>query len=333
LQASADALGAYPDGVWLVELAPLSEPSLVEQQLATVLRIREDAGTSGPGGQTLTDRLVDYLAARRTLVLLDNCEHLVAACAALSARLVGACPDLTVLATSREPLGVAGEVTFGVPPLAVDSLDPAEIGGVEAVRLFVDRAGLVDPAFGLTSENAAAVVSVCRRLDGIPLAIELAAARTRSLSPQQLDARLSDRFRLLAGGSHGVAVVTIQIGLCALEGGDQHEARALVREGLQLARELECRWGELYGLDGAALLAARTSNWEVAATLLGATELLREASPAPQIRVRETAIAAVKPAIDPTPCPRCGTRAKPYPWTRQPPTHSSISSHRIRHNL
>jgi predicted ATPase len=187
--------------VWLVELAPLSEPSLVEQQLATVLGIREDAGTGEPGGQTLTDRLVHYLAPRRTLALLDNCEHLVEACAALAARLVGACPELTVLATSREPLGVAGEVTFAVPPLATEPLDPAAAGGSEAVRLFVDRARLVDPAFAVTSENAGAVAGICRRLDGIPLAIELAAARTRSLTPGQLDDRLGDRFRLLTGGS------------------------------------------------------------------------------------------------------------------------------------
>jgi len=608
LQASADALDTYPDGMWLVELAPLSEPSLVERQLATVLGIREDVATSGPGGRTLTDRLVDHLASRRTLVLLDNCEHLVEACAGLAARLVGACRELTVLATSREPLGVAGEITVGVPPLAADALDPAEIGGIEAVRLFVDRAGLVDPGFELTSENAPAVASICRRLDGIPLAIELAAARTRSLTPRQLDARLGDRFRLLTGGSrtslprhqtlwaaiewshrllsgpeqvlfrrlavfaggfsleaaeevcidddldvlllvaalvdrsllvhepalgryrmletirqfawetlveagedqalrarhrdwclalaeavefampgatawlarlaaevdnlraalewegpagddgskrlrlggalrqfwwsqaqsgegrhwleralragpdalaaaratalvgagllageqgdaasalaffrqshalyeelgdrrgvaealvglgqvavvqgryeegravleqavrearaagdehlatlalnfvgnglylqgdwtaarpvfeqaregfqsvgnpHGVAVVTIQIGLCALEGGDQHEARSLVREGLQLAREMDFRWGELLGLDVAALLSARTRGWEVAATLLGATELPRQSSPAPQIRVRESGIAAVKAALDP----------------------------------
>jgi predicted ATPase/class 3 adenylate cyclase len=622
LQAAADALDAYPDGVWLVELAPLSEPSLVEQQLATVLGIREAAATSGPGARILTGRLVDHLASRHTLVLLDNCEHLVEACAALSMRLVGSCRELTVLATSREPLGVAGEATFGVPPLAVDPLNPADIGSIEAVRLFVDRAKLVDPDFALTAENAAAVARICRRLDGIPLAIELAAARTRSLSPQQLDARLGDRFRLLAGGSrtslprhqtlraavewshrllsgpeqvlfrrlavfaggctleaaeevcadgdldvlllvvalvdrsllvheaaqgryrmletirqfawdklveadeveglrarhrdwclalaeaaefatpaatawlarlaaeqdnfraalewdgppgddgakrlrlggalrefwwaqaqpgegrhwleralragpdapaaaratallgagllaveqgdmasapsffrqshalyeqlgdrrglaealvglgetavvqgryeearplleqavrdaraagsqdlaalalnfvgnglylqgdwiaarpvfeqvregfrsvgnpHGVAVVTVQIGLCALAGGGQHEARALVREGLQLARELDFRWGELYGLDGAALLAAREGSWEVAATLLGATELPREASPAPQLGVREAGIAAVTAALDPDTLSALWDNAKAMP--------------------
>ena len=201
LQAAADAVDAYPDGVWLVELAPLSEPSLVERQLATVLGIREDVAASGSRGQSLTDRLVDYLGSRRALVLLDNCEHLVEACAALVARLVGACPKLTVLATSREPLGVSGEVLFGIHPLAVDPPDPGAVGGIEAVRLFIDRARLVDPAFALTPENAAPVVSICRRLDGIPLAVELAAARTRSLTPQQLDDRLGDRFQLLTGGS------------------------------------------------------------------------------------------------------------------------------------
>jgi predicted ATPase/class 3 adenylate cyclase len=610
VQAAAEVLEAYADGVWLVELAPLSEPSLVDQQLATVLGIREAVAAGGSGPSTLTDRLVDYLASRRVLVLLDNCEHLVEACAGLAARLVGSCRELTMLATSREPLGVAGEVTFGVPPLAVvDSTDPGQVRNVEAVRLFVDRAGLVDPGFGLTSENAPAVASVCRRLDGIPLAIELAAARTRSLSPQQLDARLGDRFRLLTGGSRtalprhqtlqaaidwshrllsgpeqvlfrrlavfaggcsleaaeqvcandddldvlllvaalvdksllvhdpapgryrmletirqfaweqlreagelkelrgrhrdwclalaeaadlqgpaqptwearlaaeqdnfraalewegppgddgatrlrlagalrefwwsqaqggegrdwleralqagpdapaaaratalvgaglmageqgdqasafafiqqslrlfeslgdrrgvaeallglgqvamvrgrygqaraaleqavrearaagdahlaalarnfiawsiylqgdpasarpvyeqareawrslgdqrGVANTTIAIGFCALGCGDHQEARSLVREGLQLARGIDFRWGELFGLDAASLLAARTRNWEAAATLLGATQLLRESSRAPPIGVRESAIAAVKGALDP----------------------------------
>jgi predicted ATPase/class 3 adenylate cyclase len=608
LQAAADAVEGYPGGVWLVELAPLSEPSLVEQQLATVLGIREEGGAGEPGGRTLTDRLLGYLAPRRTLVLLDNCEHLVEACAALAAKLVGGCPELTVLATSREPLGVAGEVTFAVPPLATEPLDQAADGGSEAVRLFVDRARLVDPTFALTSENAAAVAGICRRLDGIPLAIELAAARTRSLTPRQLDDRLGDRFRLLTGGSRtslprhqtlraaiewshrllsgpeqvlfrrlavfagsctleaaeqvcadgdldilllvaalvdksllvhepaqgrhrmletirqyaweelrqageedelrarhrdwclalveaveldtplatawmarlaaeqdnfraalewdgptgddgakrlrlagalrefwwsraqggegrhwleralqagpdapaaaravalvgaglvagdqgdgvsaldffqrsqalyeelgdrrgvaesllglgqiaglqgryeqaqavleqavreaqavgdrylaalalnfignglyvrgdwasarplfeqvrdvlqsignqrGVAIVKVQIGLCSLEGGDQDEARSLVREGLALASELDFRWGALYGLDGAALVAARTGSVEVAATLLGATELERRSTPAPHIGVREAGVAAVKEALDP----------------------------------
>ena len=184
LQVAADAVDAYPNGVWLVELAPLSEPSLVEQQLAAVVGVREATLAGGSGLRTLTDLIVDYLAPRRALVLLDNCEHLVEACAGLVARLVGSCRELTVLATSREPLGVAGEVTFGVPPLAiVDSPDLVEIRNAEAVRLFVDRAELVSPGFELSSETAPAVASVCRRLDGIPLAIELAAVRTRSLSP------------------------------------------------------------------------------------------------------------------------------------------------------
>jgi tetratricopeptide (TPR) repeat protein len=126
--------------------------------------------------------------------------------------------------------------------------------------------------------------------NGLYLQGDPAAAR-----PRYEQAR--EGFRSI-GNPHGVAAVTVQIGLCALEGGDQHDARALVREGLQLARQLDFRWGQLYGLDGAALLAARTGNWEVAATLLGATELPREASPAPQLGVREAGIAAVTAALD-----------------------------------
>lgn len=118
------------------------------------------------------------------------------------------------------------------------------------------------------------------------------------------------------GNPHGVAVVTVQIGLCALEGGGQHEARSLIREGLQLARELEFRWGELYGLDGAALLAARTESWEVAATLLGATERLREASPAPQIGVRQTGIAAVTAALAPDALSALWDKARAMPLDR-----------------
>lgn len=136
--------------------------------------------------------------------------------------------------------------------------------------------------------------------------------------------QVRDGFRSV-GGRHGAAVVTIQIGLCALEGGDQHEARTLVREGLQLARELDFRWGKLLGLDGAALLAARMSNWEVAATLLGATELPRQASPAPQVRVREPAIAAVQAALDPDTLSVLWDKASAMPWMRQSPTRCSIS--------
>jgi MalT-like TPR region len=133
------------------------------------------------------------------------------------------------------------------------------------------------------------------------------------------------------GNPRGVAVLTVQIGLCALEGGDQHEARSLVREGLQLARQLDFRWGELYGLDGAALLAAREGSWEVAATLLGATELPREASPAPQLGVREAGIAGVTAALAPDSLSALWDKAKPCPWTRRSTTPSSSSSHRIRH--
>ena len=201
VEAARRLVAGFPDGVWLVELAALRDPGLLGEAVAATLGLSEERAGSGAPPPPAAERLASFVADKAMLVVLDNCEHLVAACAGLAARLVSACPDLTVLASSREPLGVAGEVTFTVPPLAVDPLDPADIGGIEAVQLFVDRARLADPNFGLTTVNASAVASICRRLDGIPLAIELAAARVRVLSVEQIATRLHDRFRLLADGS------------------------------------------------------------------------------------------------------------------------------------
>jgi predicted ATPase/class 3 adenylate cyclase len=208
LQAAADALvptdgqTAFADGVWLVELAALADPGLVPQAVAGALGVREEPGRPLPA--TLTDAL----RPKHLLVLLDNCEHLLDACARLADALLRACPHLTVLATSREALGIAGEVTWRVPSLAVPegaagrpAPDAAGLARSAAVRLFADRAAAVRPGFAVTAENAAPVAQVCVRLDGIPLAIELAAARVRVLPPGQLLARLEDRFRLLTGGS------------------------------------------------------------------------------------------------------------------------------------
>lgn len=192
----------YADGVWAVEFAPLSDPHLVPQATASVLGVPEHPGRS------LTESLVHYLRARAVLLLFDNCEHLIPACAALAEALLRGCPALRVLATSRERLGVAGELRFVVPPLSLP--DPAHLPPPEnlmqseAVRLFVDRAALHQPGFALTDDNASPVVEVCRRLDGMPLAIELAAARVRVLTVDQIAARLNSRFRLLTGGSRTV---------------------------------------------------------------------------------------------------------------------------------
>jgi predicted ATPase/class 3 adenylate cyclase len=198
LQVAADLVDAYPDGVWLAELAPLADPDLAPQAVAVALDVREQPG------QPMLATLATALRPKRLLLVLDNCEHLLEACAHLVEPLLRGCPGVRVLATSRELLGVAGEVAWRVPSLAAPPLQPPpsaeEIARSEAAQLFIDRARLVQPAFALTGQNAAAVAQVCRRLDGIPLALELAAARATALSVEQIAARLDDRFRLLTGG-------------------------------------------------------------------------------------------------------------------------------------
>jgi predicted ATPase/DNA-binding CsgD family transcriptional regulator len=188
----------FEEGAWWVALAPLSDPELVPQAVGSALGAREAPG------RTPTEALVEHLEAKKALLIVDNCEHLVGACAKLSDVLLRSCPGLKILATSREALGVAGEVSWAVPPLsspAPDSAPPAAegLGRYEAVRLFLERAKAAVPSFGLTEENAPAVARLCRRLEGIPLAIELAAARTKVLSVGQILERLEDSLRVLAG--------------------------------------------------------------------------------------------------------------------------------------
>jgi predicted ATPase/transcriptional regulator with XRE-family HTH domain len=189
----------YPDGVWLVELAPLAEAALVPQAVALALEVRETPT------QPLLVTLANALKHRRLLLLLDNCEHLLDACAQLANSLLQACPRLQILATSREALGLTGEVSRRVPSLPVPPLDPLpsveQLCELESVQLFADRAGAVHPNFKVTHRNAASIAQICNRLDGIPLALELAAARVRGLSVEDLAARLDQRFTLLTGGS------------------------------------------------------------------------------------------------------------------------------------
>jgi predicted ATPase/DNA-binding SARP family transcriptional activator/DNA-binding CsgD family transcriptional regulator len=198
LEAAADLIGAYQDGVWLVDLSPLSEPGLLVQEVAGVLGMQERPG------EPLLDKLVDALRSRQTLLVLDNCEHLVDAVARLVEDLLRSCPDLRVLATSREALGVTGEVNLPVLPLSLP--DPGRLMTVEelevsgSARLFVERARHRPSAFALTPENAGAVAEICRQLEGIPLAIELAAARVGVLAVEQISERLSDSLALLTGG-------------------------------------------------------------------------------------------------------------------------------------
>lgn len=202
LQLAGSVVEEYPDGVWLVELAALSEPALVPQTVARTLRIREDPG------RPLLSTLLDQLRSRKLLLVLDNCEHLGTECAKLAETLLRYCPSITILATSREPLRIVGETTCRVPSLSFPerlSTPPVnDFMEYEAIRLFVERAAAVQASFALTPQNAAAVAAVCRHLDGIPLAIELAAARAQMLSAEQIAARLDDRFRLLTRSSRTV---------------------------------------------------------------------------------------------------------------------------------
>ena len=234
LHAARRVAAAFPDGAWLVELAPLESPTgrsrddsspsaigggplpspgrpmtatgagdaerMVWGTVAALFGLRDDAGDDPD------DPLLAHLAGRALLIVLDNCEHLLQAAAALAQRVLAHAPRVRILATSRQPLGLPGELTLAVPPLAVADADAplAELAGVEAVRLFVERAAAARPGFTLGPDNAAAVAQICRRLDGIPLAIELAAARAKVLAPVQIAARLDDAFKLLTGGQRTV---------------------------------------------------------------------------------------------------------------------------------
>ena len=198
LEVARDLVGAYSDGVWLVELASLSERALVPQAVAKVVNAPEQPGRS------LTEALVDALRQKRLLLVLDSCEHLIEEVAQLSDTLLSSCPLMRIVATSREVLGVEGELVWRVDPLSFPDAYPApavgELARYEAVRLFVERARLRSHRFELTEENAGAVAQICRRLGGIPLAIELAAARTATLSVEQIDERLEDSLGLLTTG-------------------------------------------------------------------------------------------------------------------------------------
>jgi len=202
IAAAERGIGQFTEGVWFVDLAPLNDAALLTQTVLRRLEIREEPL------RTPEESLEQALASRTLLLIMDNCEHLLRACASLIHRLLFACPHLWILATSREALGLTGEHLYPVPSLSLPRIgqanrekDASALLEYEAVRLFVERAGQSAPAFRLTRSNAELVVQICQRLDGIPLAIELAAARARSLSLQEIDGRLDERFRLLTGGS------------------------------------------------------------------------------------------------------------------------------------
>jgi predicted ATPase/class 3 adenylate cyclase len=196
LQAAAEVLAGFADGAWFVELAPVSDPEAVVDAIATAV------GSPQSGETPVEDALVDFLRGRRALLALDNCEHVLDRVASVVTRIVRECPDVTVLCTSREGLAVPGERIYAVPALPVPDPDVTldEATRADSVRLFGDRAAAVRSDFAITSENKDGVVAICRRLDGVPLALELAAARVTSLHPSQIAARLDERFRLLTAG-------------------------------------------------------------------------------------------------------------------------------------
>ena len=205
IQIALTVVDGFADGAWFAELAPVADPTFLPQAVAETFGLREE------GTRAAEDILVDYLKDKCLLLVLDNCEHAIEAVARLAHRLIVQCPSVKLLATTREALGVSGEFVFPVPQLSmpdaaasVAAADVKAISQYESVRLFVDRAKAVQPAFTLQDQNAPSVAQICVRLDGIPLAIELAAARTKVLTPQQILARLNDRFRFLTGGSRTV---------------------------------------------------------------------------------------------------------------------------------
>ncbi len=203
LHVGAELQEQFPDGVWLVEFASVAEPLLVPHAVAAVF------GLATAAAQSLHQVLADYVRDKRLLLILDNCEHLLVSCASLAETLLRAAPRVHILATSRESLGVLSATGWQVPSLTLPAVGTTpefadvvtEVLDSEAVQLFVDRARMVKPTWSLTPTNTAAVVTICRRLDGVPLALELAATRVRAMSVEQIAERLDDRFRLLAGGN------------------------------------------------------------------------------------------------------------------------------------
>ncbi len=199
LEVAAALLDRFKDGVWFIELAPVGDPALVIRTAAEVLGVHEEAG------RPLLDTFLEFLRRRNLLLVLDNCEHLVEGCARFAAAALRASSGLRILASSREALDIAGELAWRMPPLPTPDAAARESGDLllqySAVRLFVTRASFASPSFRLTAENSVAVARICRQLDGIPLALELAAARVKALRVEQIAERLDDRFQLLTSGN------------------------------------------------------------------------------------------------------------------------------------
>jgi predicted ATPase len=272
LELARDSEASYPGGAALVELAALADARVVLDVIAAALDVR------AMPGQELIDAVVEFLATCPLLLVLDNCEHLLAATAGLADTLLRSVPELTILATSREPLRVAGEVVFRVPSLDIpdpeQTLEPQDLLRYEAVRLFVDRAAAADPGFAINEQNAADVARICLRLDGLPLALELAAGRLGALDPAAIAQRLDDRFRVLRSASHAASTrqqtltATLQWSHDLLESDERTLFRRLAAfaGGFELdAVESVCVGGELDAAGIADVLARLVEKSLVAA--------------------------------------------------------------------
>lgn len=200
LQAAGDLIETYTDGVWFVDLSSITDAATIGPAVASALALREQPG------REIADTIIDHLRGAKALLVLDNCEHLVDDVTSFASTLLRTCVELGIVATTREPLRVTGATSWAVPAMSVpdERVSTEELGQYESVRLFSERAALVRPDFALTHETGPIVARLCRRLDGVPLAIELAAAAVRALSPSEIDARLDDRFRILTGGGPDV---------------------------------------------------------------------------------------------------------------------------------
>jgi predicted ATPase/class 3 adenylate cyclase len=261
LQVAADLLDGAGDGVWLIELAAVTDPDAVPAAIGTVLGV-----VSRPGRPAL-DALVEALAPQHPLIVLDNCEHLIDACASTADAILRRCPDVHLLVTSREPLGIGGEAIYRVPPLSLPSGDDGQSGwaGSDAVALFVDRARKQGVDLTADEHTCPIIVSICRRLDGMPLAIELAAARLSSVSLADLRDRLDHRFRLLTGGSRvalarqQTLLATVSWSYSLLDSAEQQLLRrlAVFPESFDLAAaEAACGFGRVDRLDVVELLGS-----------------------------------------------------------------------------
>jgi predicted ATPase/class 3 adenylate cyclase len=262
LQVAAEMLDGTSDGVWLAELAPVTDEEAVVPVIAAAL------GVPVQPGHPAMETLLDALVPQRVLIVVDNCEHLIGACAKIADAIVRRCPRVHLLATSREPLGIGGEIIYRVPSLSLpesDDPDPAAAEASEAIALFVDRAAEQGVAIPVDAHTAPLLVSICRRLDGMPLAIELAAARLRSLSLSELSDRLDQRFRLLTGGSRAALErqqtlrATVDWSYSLLSSAEQQLLRrlAVFAEGFDLsAAEAVCGLGDIEPLEVTDLLGS-----------------------------------------------------------------------------